>query len=988
MNARALLQICIVFLLGLSFSGVAAAADPSHVAWWKLDETSGTRAEDSSGFGNHGTLLGDVAWVAGRLGGAWQADGNGDHIEVPDNPSLNISDAVTVSAWVYASASGSRELIEKGGTGGQAWGNAYSIRMSNLIVQFHGHASDPPLGLSSKNTIPQNEWVHIAATFDLRAEGNNQKIYINGIMDAENRNELPLTVVASPLLIGADAYGTRRYWWSGGIDDIHIFNRALAEAEIRRVMTEGMLTPPTSASNPTPTDEAADVPRDVILGWAASESAATHDVYLGTIFDDVNNAGRINPRGVLASQGQVATTYDPPGRLDFSQTYYWRIDEVNAPPTSTIFKGGVWSFTVEPVAYPIDASSISVTASSSNSAGEGPENTINGSGLDADDRHSAIGTDMWLSGITGPQPTWIQYEFDKIYKLHQVVVWNHNTLTEPVIGFGVKEATIEYSVDGAAWVTLGTTHELARGSGAAGYAANTIVDLGGATAKYVKITANSNWGGLVSQSGLSELRWLATPVVVREMSPDDGAASVNPVTAVLTWRAGREAAAHDVYLSTDEQAVIDGTAPAVRVPEAMYAPALELASTYYWKVSEVNEAEVPPVWEGPVQSFSTAAYVSVDDMESYKSEDGKWIWETWKDGFEIASNGALLGHGGNDMETDIIYDGSQSLPYSYGQGGAAVSEATLPINARDWSRYGIRSLSLCFHGKAENTPGQLYMKINGGSKKVYPGVASDLQAAQWQPWTVDLAGVTVVNSLTIGVDGGSGMFFIDAIRLYPQVAEVVTPSQPDTANLLVLYTFDGNFQDSSGKGNHGTPINSPVTAVDPQRGQVLKLDGLSRGLGVPNAGLSQTATVCMWANPAVLDDYDGLFHSDGWAANALHWRFRYNRLNGQVYGGPALNGKTVLQTNQWYHVAFVLTESDTSVWLNGRRDDGAAHPQNLTAPMMMALGGGTVGAWMNNAALSRFLEGMIDDVRIYNRALTQAELLGLTGRTAPVSKGF
>ena len=987
MNARLLLQICIAVLLGLSFSSVAVAADPSHVAWWKLDEISGTIAEDSSGFGNHGTLMGDVAWVAGRLGGAWQADGNGDHIEVPDNPSLSISDAVTVSAWVNVASSGNRELIEKGGTGGQAWGNAYAIRMNNLHVQFHGHNADPPTGLRANNPIAQNEWVHIAATFDLRAEGNNQKIYINGVVDAENRNDLPLTVVASPLLIGADAYGSRRYWWNGSIDDVHIYSRALTEGEIQRVMTEGMLTPPTSASNPNPANEAIDVPRDVMLGWAPSESAAAHDVYLGTVLHDVNDANRSDQRGVLANQGQIATTYDPPGRLDFEQTYYWRIDEVNAPPTSTIFKGEVWSFTVEPVAYAI--ADVIATASSANKADEGPENTVNGSGLDDEDLHSSENTAMWLSSVIDPNAPWIQYEFDKVHKLHQMQVWNYNSSVEPLIGFGVKEAVIDYSVDGVAWTTLATTHEFARGPGGPGYAANTTIDFGGVVAKYVKITANSNWGGILAQSGLSEVRLLAMPVVVREMNPDDGAASANPVTTVLTWRSGREAAAHDVYLSMDEQAVIDGTAPAVRVPEAKYAPALELDAIYYWKVNEVNEAEVPPAWEGPVQSFSTATYISVDDMEFYKSEDGKWVYETWSDGFDISSNGAFLGHSAESMETETVYEGAQSLPYYYGQGGAAVSEATLPIDAQDWSQYGIRSLSLYFQGKADNTPGQLYIKINNGDKKLYPGAASDLQTQQWLPWTIDLTGVTVVNSLTIGVDGGSGIFFIDAIRLYPLVAEVVAPSQVDTTNLVLLYAFDGDFQDSSGKGNHGTPINDPVFSVDAQHGQVLMLDGFSRGVAVPEFGLSQTATICMWANPAVLDAWDSLFHSDGWAANDLHWRFRNSRLSGQLSGAPGLNGNTVIQTNQWYHVAFVVTESESSMWLNGLMEDRAAHPQDLADSLMMALGGGTIGAWINNSGnMDRQFEGIFDDVRIYDRALTQGELLGLAGRTLPVSNGF
>ena len=43
--------------------------------------------------------------------------------------------------------------------------------------------------------------------------------------------------------------------------------------------------------------------------------------------------------GVLVSQGQDANTYDPAGLLDFGQTYYWRVDEVNAPPDSTLYQG-------------------------------------------------------------------------------------------------------------------------------------------------------------------------------------------------------------------------------------------------------------------------------------------------------------------------------------------------------------------------------------------------------------------------------------------------------------------------------------------------------------------------------------------------------------------------------------------------------------------------------------------------------------------------
>ena len=96
---------------------------------------------------------------------------------------------------------------------------------------------------------------------------------------------------------------------------------------------------------------------------------------------------------MLVGQGQDDGTYDPAGLLDFGKTYYWRVDEVNQTPDGTIFEGAVWSFTAEPYAYPIK--NVTATASGSQ-AGMGPENTINGSGLDKNDQHSTDPMTMWV----------------------------------------------------------------------------------------------------------------------------------------------------------------------------------------------------------------------------------------------------------------------------------------------------------------------------------------------------------------------------------------------------------------------------------------------------------------------------------------------------------------------------------------------------------------------------------------------------------------
>jgi hypothetical protein len=569
------------------------------------------------------------------------------------------------------------------------------------------------------------------------------------------------------------------------IAEVVVYNTALSEAQIEGISewlqaNVGVVFGVELGLNPSPPEEATDMPRDVSLGWTPGMYADKHDVYFGTNLNDVNDAtATVDPGSVY--QGRQDPNCYPIGgtlRLELGQTYYWRVDEVNAPPDNTIFKGNIWSFTTEPVGYPIAGENIAATASSSNTADEGPENTINGSGLDDDDLHSVRGTDMWLSSAVDPNAAWIQYEFDKVYKLYEMLVWNHNTSLELALGFGVKDANIEYSTDGNDWTVLGD-FEFARGSGTAGLSANATVDLSGVVAKYVKITTNSNWGGVVPQKGLSEVRFFYIPVNATEPYPDSGATDVVR-DVVLGWKAGREAVTHEVQLSTDEQAVIDGSAPVVSVSETSYDTGeLQLAQTYYWKVNEVNEAETPTTWESALWSFTTIDHVVVDDFESYNDLDpddpeSNRIFLAWLDGYEVPTNGSLVGYGQSPFtEQSIVHGGKQSMPFFYANtGSAAYSEAELTLSpSQDWTKHGVKTLSLWFFGDASNTAAQMYVKVNG-TKVAYDGNPGNLALAGWQVWNIDLASLGVdlqnVTKLGIGIDGNdaSGTLYFDDIRLY------------------------------------------------------------------------------------------------------------------------------------------------------------------------------------------------------------------------------
>jgi len=526
---------------------------------------------------------------------------------------------------------------------------------------------------------------------------------------------------------------------------------------------------PRLARNPSPGSDAVDVPRDVVLGWTAGSTAAAHDIYFGTNRDDVNDAERSNDLGVLASQGQAAAAYDPDGMLDFSTTYYWRVDEVNAAPDNTIFKGEPWSFTTEPFAYPVE--NVVATTNAVSDEGAGPENTVNGSGLNDADQHSTSSGDMWVT-VPGQTDVYIEYAFDQVYKLHEMMVWNYNVQFELMLGFGLKDVTIETSVNGTDWTVLGD-YELAQATAKATYEANTTIALDGLAAQYVRVNVHNGYGPL-GQFGLSEVRFMYIPAHAREPEPADAATGVD-VTTSLSWRAGRDAVSHEVYLGTAADALaLAGTPDA-----AEYNPgALDLATTYYWQVTEIQDAES---WQGSLWSFSTQDYLVVDDFESYNDEDNV-IYDTWIDGW-VNETGSTVGYLVEPFaEESIVHSGRQSMPLFYDNAGVSTSEADLDL-AQDWTTSGVQSLVLYFQGDPENSVGQLYVKINN-TRIDYDGSASDIRRMAWQMWSIDLSAVgnvRNVNSLTIGIEGAGaqGTLYIDDIRLYPEVLDDSPADTPD-----------------------------------------------------------------------------------------------------------------------------------------------------------------------------------------------------------------
>ena len=678
MRRRLIVLIGVVSMLGAAHNALAGL-----IGYWPLDEGTGGQVFDASGKGHTGTING-ATWATPGWDGRKSCllfNGSSARVEVPHANDLRFAATAkyTLAAWVnWTTLAGHWSGVV---TKGREVGNWYGIWLDTTNHWVFGHGGNNQTG----SAAVANVWTHVAMVYN----NGDKRIYLNGKLDNETTSSQSGDNTGD-LWFGA-AKGVTEFA-PARIDDIVIYDQALTDVEIQDIMKG--LASKALAVNVNPADATTDVPRDATLNWTAGQYPSTHDVYLGTVLADVNSASRTNPKGVLLSQGQADTTFDAPGSFAYGQTYYWRIDEVNKSADGTLYKGNVWSFTAEPYGCPVKP--VTATASTSQ-PNMGPENTINGSGMTGD-LHGTDGTTMWMS--TGLGPNWIQYQFDKVYKLNDLKVWNSNQIIEAYIGFGAKNVKIEYSTDGTAWTALANVPQFARGTGLPTYTANTTVQFGGVMAQYVKLTINSSWGGL-PQTGLSEVRFTYVPVQARAPQPATGATAVS-ISTVLNWRPGREVGSHKVFLGTDANAVANGAATAKTVTDHSFTPAsLLFGTTYYWRVDEVNTVSYP----GDVWRFTTQEFAAVDDFEGYNDTTNR-IYDSWIDGLTDGKSGSTVGYMAAPFaETTIIHGGKQSMPLAYNNSKSPYySETTRDLGtAQDWTGNGATHLDLWFQGYAAPT---------------------------------------------------------------------------------------------------------------------------------------------------------------------------------------------------------------------------------------------------------------------------------------------
>jgi hypothetical protein len=214
-----------------TWSFTTAAAQSGLVASYAFNETSGVTVDDGSGNGNTGTISGATRAAAGKYGSGLDFNGTTAWVTVPDAPALDLSTAMTLEAWVYPRAlAGWNTVLLKEITGGLAYAIYANANAPFPIGYMRPPGAANSIGAAGTAALALNAWSHLAATYD----GATVRLYVNGAQVGSQAATGPITTSTGPLRIGGN--GVWGEYFSGLIDEVRVYSRALSVAEIQSDM--------------------------------------------------------------------------------------------------------------------------------------------------------------------------------------------------------------------------------------------------------------------------------------------------------------------------------------------------------------------------------------------------------------------------------------------------------------------------------------------------------------------------------------------------------------------------------------------------------------------------------------------------------------------------------------------------------------------------------------------------------------------------------
>jgi hypothetical protein len=263
-----------LLLAGCVAVAVPASGQTGPVAAYGFNEGAGASVADASGNNNTGAASGTAWSAAGRFGGALSFNGGSSLVTVGHSASLSLTAGMTLEAWVMTpTPSNWRTVMLKERTGGLS----YALYAGDLAGRPSGYIRrTADIDATSPTVLPANTWVHLATTYD----GAWLRLYVNGTPAASTVITGSIVTSTLPLRIGGNTIWGE--YFTGLIDEVRIYNRALTTTEIQT----DMVTPVGGTPPPTFTLSGAVTPS---ASGSGSQIAVTGTASASTVADANGN---------------------------------------------------------------------------------------------------------------------------------------------------------------------------------------------------------------------------------------------------------------------------------------------------------------------------------------------------------------------------------------------------------------------------------------------------------------------------------------------------------------------------------------------------------------------------------------------------------------------------------------------------------------------------------------------------------------------------
>jgi glucose/arabinose dehydrogenase/PKD repeat protein len=927
---------------------VQSAAPAGLVAAYGFDAGSGTSVADSSGLGNSGSLSGAVWDGAGRFGSALRFDGVNDWVTVADAASLDLAAGMTVEAWVRPSALGGwRTVVFKERAGGSVYGLYADEGGGRPLGQVFIGAERNAVGSAS---LPVSAWSHLAATFD----GAVVRLYVNGALAGSSAMSGSMAASTGVLRIGGNSVWSE--WFAGLIDEVRVYNRALGAAEIQRDMQTavGGSPPPVDSSAPSAPSglSASSAVGSVTLAWAASS-------------DDVGvvryNVHRSQTAGFAVAAGNrvgqpAATGFTDSGLA--AGSYYYRVTAEDAA-------GNMSAASVEvAVVVPADQPPVvSVTAPAAGATVSGAVAVSAG----ASDDVGVAGVQFRLGGVNlGGEDTAAPYSVswdtttvaNGSYSLTAVA---RDTATQTTTSTAVT-VTVGNSAGAPSSAGLVAAYGFDAGSGASvadssgrgnpGSVSGAVWDGAGRFGSALRFDGVNDWVTVADAASLD----LAAGMTVE--------AWVRP-SALGGWRTVvfKERPGGVVYGLFADQA---GGRPLGQVfigAERNAVGSASLPLNSWSHLASTFDGSTVRLFVNGVLAGSSSVSGAMAASTGVLRIGGNSVWSEWFAGLidevRVYSRALAVAEIQQDMQTAV--------------GGSP------PVAAAD--QPPVVSVTAPAAGATVS-----------GAVAVSAGASDDVGVAgvQFRLGGVNLGGEDTAAPYSVSWDTttvANGSYSLTAVardtatQTTTSTAVTVTVGNsagaPSSAGLVAAYGFDAgsgaSVADSSGRGNPGS-VSGAVWDGAGRFGSALRFDGVNDWVTVADAAsldLAAGMTVEAWVRPSALGGWRTVVFKErpGGVVYGLFADQAGGRPLGQVFIGAERNavGSASLPLNSWSHLASTFDGSTVRLFVNGV----LAGSSSVSGAMAASTGVLRIGG---NSVWSEWFAGLIDEVRVYNRALGAAEI--------------